>query len=256
MDKQENLTIQNSLSLLKEYKTTQDKVKKKQLQRLIVLIYMPVVKKIASSVARRTTDPVEDIIQVGSIGLIKAIDNYEVSKNDNFKCFASYYITGEIKHYLRDYSSMIKAPRAIKEIAYRIAKITEKLTEENGNPPTDKELAEALQVTEDKVQEYKNVERRVTVISSDITSDESDNSSPLIEQVQDEKQEFKRKIFEDKLLLDTALKELSDTDQELIELYFYEELTNQEIALRLNISQKQVAIKLQLALEQMMNVLK
>jgi len=255
MDNQQNLTFENSLDLLKEYKTASNKAQKKQLQRLIVLLYTPVVKKLAYSIARRTTDPVEDIIQVGSIGLLKAIDNFDTTKNDNFKYFATCYITGEIKHYIRDCSSMIKAPRAMKEIAYKITKITEKLTEENGHPPSDMELAEALQITETKVQEYKNVERRVTVISSDTPCDESENSAAVIDLVKDEKQDLKNKIFEDKLLLDTALKELNDQEYDIIQMYFYEELNNQEISLRLNISQKQVAIKLQLAIEQMMKVL-
>jgi len=256
MNNTQNLTYENALTMLKEYKTTQDDTRKKQLQRLIVLIYMPTVKKIAYSIARRSTDPVEDIIQVGSIGLIKAIDSYDANKNDNFKYYATPYITGEIKHYLRDYSSMVKAPRAIKEISYRISKITEQLTSENGTPPTDRELAEALQITENKVQEYKNIERRVTVTSSDAPCDESDNSTSLIEQVKDEKQEFKQEIFEDKLLLDSVIKELDNIEQDLVQLYFYEELNSQEISLRLNISQKQVSLKLQLALEKMIKALK
>lgn len=72
----------------------------------------------------------EDIIQVGSLGLIKAIRLYNPEISRNFKSYATYLITGEIRHYLRDKASMIKAPRAIQELAYRVHKMTLELIEE------------------------------------------------------------------------------------------------------------------------------
>ena len=81
---------------------------------------IPAVKKIARSLARRNTDPIEDIIQVGSMGLIKAIESFDQNIGKNFRTYATHMITGEIRHYLRDKVAMIKAPREIQELAFLI----------------------------------------------------------------------------------------------------------------------------------------
>ena len=153
------MTEENSLPLeevndwLDEYRTTTDEKTKKRLKELVVLACMPIVKKVARSLARRSTDPVEDITQVGSLGLIKAIDLYNPEISRNFKSYATYLITGEIRHYLRDKSTIIRAPREIKELSYRVHKITIELTEKLGATPSDKELAQALQMSERKIEE-------------------------------------------------------------------------------------------------------
>ena len=114
---------------LEEYQKIDSQKQKDQLQNLIAITCMPLVKKVARTLARRSTDPVEDIIQVGSLGLIKAIRLYNPEISRNFKSYATYLITGEIRHYLRDKASMIKAPRAIQELAYRVHKMTLELIE-------------------------------------------------------------------------------------------------------------------------------
>ena len=114
---------------LVDYKNTKDQKKKKELQNLIVVATMPLVKKIACSLARRSTDPVDDLIQVGSVGLIKAIEFFDPTISTKFKTYASYLITGEIRHYLRDKSSIIKAPREIQELAFRINTVIKQLIE-------------------------------------------------------------------------------------------------------------------------------
>ena len=83
---------------LRIYKSTEDEKQKKHLQNVIALAAMPLVKKIARGLARRNTDPVEDIIQVGNVGLVKAIQLYNPKVSENFKTYATYLITGEIRH--------------------------------------------------------------------------------------------------------------------------------------------------------------
>ena len=112
---------------LEEYRKLKTSPKKTQMQNLIAIACMPLVKKIAHTLARRSTDPIEDIIQVGSVGLLKAIRLYDAGVSKNFKSYAMYMITGEIRHYLRDKASMIKAPRAIQELAYRVHKLSAEL---------------------------------------------------------------------------------------------------------------------------------
>ena len=143
-----------------EYKETQNEATKHHLRELIVLTYMPLVKKVARSLARRSTDPIEDITQVGALGLIKAVELFKPEISSNFRTYATYLITGEIRHYLRDKSTIIRAPREIKELSYRVHKITLELTEKLGTTPSDKELAQALQMSEKKIEEVYYIVRR------------------------------------------------------------------------------------------------
>ena len=109
------LSIDEINAWLDEYKATTDEKTKRKLKELVVLACMPLVKKVARSLARRSTDPVEDITQVASLGLIKAVDLYNPEISRNFKSYATYLITGEIRHYLRDKTTIIPAPREIKD---------------------------------------------------------------------------------------------------------------------------------------------
>ena len=104
--------------LLVAYKNCIDKKKKRMLHISIVEESMPFVKKIANSIASQSCISNEDLLQVGSIGLIKAIEFYDPDKNTKFKTYASYFIKGEIKHYLRDKASLIKAPRELQELVF------------------------------------------------------------------------------------------------------------------------------------------
>ena len=155
MQEENTLSIEEISSWLEEYHNSEDEKTKKKLKELVVLACMPIVKKVARSLARRSTDPVEDITQVGSLGLIKAVDLYNPEISKNFKSYATYLITGEIRHYLRDKTTIIRAPREIKELSFRVHKLTMELTEKLGKIPTDKDIAEALQMPQEKVEEYR-----------------------------------------------------------------------------------------------------
>ena len=137
---------------------------------------------------RRSTDPVEDITQVGSMGLIKAIDLFNPSISSNFKTYATYLITGEIRHYLRDKSTIIRAPREIKELSYRVHKLTLELTEKFGTQPTDEQIAQALSMPTKKIEEVIELERRTTTVSIDqIIGSEENGQTPLMDKIADEK---------------------------------------------------------------------
>ena len=123
-----NDTYQKISEWLEIYHTTTDKLKKARLKTYIVGNMIPVVKKLARTIARRATDPIEDLIQAGSIGLLKAIEYYSKEKNDNFRVYAGYFIIGEMKHYLRDKLDTIHVPRHIQELSIRIHNFTSNLT--------------------------------------------------------------------------------------------------------------------------------
>ena len=172
---------------LKEYKQAKTEKQKYDLQNIIVLAAMPLVKKIARGLARRNTDPVEDIIQVGCVGLVKAIQLYNPQVSENFKTYATYLITGEIRHYLRDKVSMIKAPREIYELAYRVNKLMQKMKDAEGKEPSEVILAEELGTSVGKIKEVIDVERRKQTISLDqIITTGTDESLSLFDKIADD----------------------------------------------------------------------
>ena len=237
------------------YKNSGDTKLKKQLQNLIVVAAMPFVKRIACGLARRSTDPVDDLIQVGSVGLIKSIDLYNPEIGTKFKTYATYLITGEIRHYLRDKASMIKAPREIQELAYRINCVIRQLTEE-GREPTSEQVAEFMSLPVNKVNNIIEVDRRKSTISLDqtFTLDDDDTMSLADKIPSGDYQEF-LDAYEEKIMLSKAISQLNPKMKEVIELSYYQDLNQREISEQLNISQMQVSRRLRQALDDMYKII-
>lgn len=237
------------------YKKTDDKKVKKQLQNLIVVASMPFVRKIACGLARRSTDPVDDLIQVGALGLIKAIDFYNPEVGTKFKTYATYLITGEIRHYLRDKASMIKAPREIQELAYRINCVIKRLTVD-GFEPTSEQIAEEMSLSVTKVNDIIEVDRRKSTISLDQSvSYEDEDNVPLADKIPSgDYQEFLN-AYEEKIMLSNAIVQLKPKLREVVELNYYEDLNQRQIAEKLNISQMQVSRRLKQALNDMYKII-
>ena len=241
---------------LRIYKSSEEEKEKKHLQNVIALAAMPLVKKIARGLARRNTDPVEDIIQVGSVGLVKAIQLYNPQVSENFKTYATYLITGEIRHYLRDKVSMIKAPREIYELAYRVNKVMQKLKDEQGNEPSESIIAEELGTSVGKVKEVIDVERRKQTISLDqVISTNNDESLSLFDKIADDNHYNLESFQEDKILLNDAIKKLDVKLQEVIVLNYFEDMSQTQIAQKLGISQMQVSRRLKKALQTLLQIL-
>ena len=240
---------------LTTYKASDDKKVRKELQNLIVVAAMPFVKKVAGSLARRSTDPVDDLIQVGSLGLIKAIDLYRPEVGTKFKTYATYLITGEIRHYLRDKASMIKAPREIQELAFRINSLMKQLTKE-GLDPTPEAIAQVLSLPVKKVNDVIEVDRRKSTISLDqtFTFDDEDTTSLADKIPAGDYQEF-LSTYEEKIMLSRAISQLKPKMREVIELSYYKDLNQREISEKLNISQMQVSRRLKQALSDMYEII-
>lgn len=235
-----------------QYKQTDDPELKYKLKNMIVIAALPLVKKIAHGLARRSSDPVEDIIQVGSVGLIKAIQLFDPAVSRNFKTYATYLITGEIKHYLRDKASMIKAPRAIQELAIRVYQLTAEMTEALGNSPSESQLAEKLNISVDKVQEVIDVDRRKNAISLDqIINESSDNGQSLNDKIADDNYKLSQELQENRILLKRALNKLDDEDRDIIEMSYFRDMSQREIAEMLDLSQMQISRKIKKALHEL-----
>jgi RNA polymerase sigma-B factor len=241
-------TAQKLHKLLADYKKTQDK----KIRDKIVNENFNLVKKIAHGLARRSTDPVDDLIQIGSIGLIKAIDYFKPEAGAKFTTYATHLITGEIRHYLRDKTSMIRAPRELQELSFRINRIVQKLKTEFGRDPTDLEIAQVLQdVKKAKIQEAYEVDRRRTLVSLDQTlspnSGATENDTYLVDTLMDIKEHKRSNTREDFFMVQEMLKKLKEPLAEIIEMIYFNDIPQAEVAQTLGISQMQVSRRLKKA---------
>jgi RNA polymerase sigma-B factor len=224
----------------------------------LVESYLPLVKKIARGLARRSTDPVEDLIQVGSIGLLEAINRYETGHNTEFKTYAVHFITGHIRHYLRDRQNLLRGPRVLQELSYRLSQVSNRLTQALGRDPSNQELADALEVTPEQVDQVKMYDRRVTVLWLDQESGdaEDDEQRSLLDTLSDNRVGTdSREELDDRLVLAEALAHLPDAQRRLLELRYFHDLTQAELSRRLGISQMEVCRRLKKAEKQLRQAL-
>jgi len=239
------------LSLVNQYIACEDEHKKQILKQKIAAECLPVVKRLARSLARRNTDPIEDLIQVGCVGLLKAIDHYSKKHKANFKTYANYFITGEIRHYLRDKVAMVRAPRELQELAFRINQIIEQLTKELKRIPTDIEVSERLALPVSKVSEIAQVERRKTHVSLDNNLIFFNNESIISEfLIDDSYQDNLTKDEENVMLLD-AIEMLEPNLKNVIKMSFFQDMNQKQIAEEMGVSQMQVSRRIKKALGQL-----
>ncbi|MEB3245826.1 MAG: sigma-70 family RNA polymerase sigma factor [Vampirovibrionales bacterium] len=224
--------------------------KRNKLRHQVVQLCLPYVKRLAKSLARRADDPVEDLIQVGTIGLLKALDKFNPLAGTRFKTYATYFINGEIRHYLRDQMGMIKPPRQIYELYYRMNQIIERLTRHYGRTPTDLEIASELECPVTEVLEAKAMDGRKQIISLDqFQIGQQGEESVYIERLVDDRQGETSLNHENRLMLDKALDSLKPELRVVIQQTFFEDKTQTEIADALGISQMQVSRRLKKALQ-------
>ncbi|MFC9492473.1 RNA polymerase sigma factor SigF [Streptomyces hydrogenans] len=190
---------------------------------------------------RHRADEMEDIVQVGMIGLIKAIDRFELSREVEFTTFAVPYIVGEIKRFFRDTSWAVHVPRRLQEARVELAKATEELSTRLGRTPTVKELAELMSLTEEEVTEARLASNGYNSSSLDaaLSGDDEDGDASLTDFIGSEDPAME--LVEDFHSLAPLIADLDDRDRHIIHLRFVEELTQAEIGERLGCSQMHVS---------------
>jgi len=184
----------------------------------------------------RGTEP-EDLFQIGSIGLLKAIDKFDLSYDVKFSTYAVPMISGEIKRFLRD-DGMIKVSRSLKEIAYRAYLAGEKLREETGQEPTIEEIAEKIEVEKETL--VLAMEASSEVESLQKTIYQGDGNEILLMDKIVEEEEREEKIL-NTLLLKQLLGELGERERELLFLRYFGNKTQGEVGKMMGISQVQVS---------------
>ena len=189
----------------------------------------------------RGSGDMEDVIQVGTIGLIKAIDRFDLTREVEFTSFAIPYILGEIKRFFRDTTWAVHVPRRLQELRVDLAKSKETLGTELGRTPTVKELAAHLELTEDEIIEGLVAANGYVAGSIDTPSgdDESDSAPKYADTMGDDDPALE--LFEDLHTLGPLLHQLDERERTIIEMRFGQELTQAEIGRELNLSQMHIS---------------
>jgi len=179
----------------------------------------------------------DDIFQVGCIGLIKAIDNFDVSHGVQFSTYAVPMIIGEIRRYLRDNNS-IRVSRSLRDLAYKALQMKETLINKNSKEPTIDEIAKEMEVPkEDIIFALESIQDPVSLFEP-VYNDGSD-ALFIMDQVKDDKNTDLTWL--ENLSLSEGLKRLNDREKHIINLRFYEGKTQMEVADEIGISQAQVS---------------
>ena len=231
---------------LDEYHSSDNQSRRAKLKDRIVLYMIPVVKRIARAIARRAYDPIEDLVQAGSIGLLKAIDRYSKDINDNFRVYAGYLIIGEMRHYLRDKLNTIRVPRHIHELLVRINNFTETLTTEEVMNLTSEEVASALQVSSTTIDFAMMVDRRCSTISLEEVF-KSNNTLSYEELITEDNYEEQVEYKEAKIMFDEVINVLQSEEKVIVDMFYMQDMSRKEIADALQISQMAVTRRLKKA---------
>ncbi len=215
----------------------------------LVTMHLP----LAAFLARRFRDrgePLDDLTQVATIGLLKAVDRFEPDRGVEFSTFATPTMVGEIKRHFRDKGWAIRVPRRLQELRLSLSRATAELSQSTGRSPTVAELAAHLGITEDEVLEGMESAQAYSTLSLDAaTSDGSDTGSTLAETLGDHDPQLGE--VETRETLNPLLATLPVREQRILHMRFYENMTQAQIAERIGVSQMHVSRLLAKSLAQL-----
>lgn len=198
---------------------------------------------------RNRGEPVDDLIQVGTIGLIKAIDRFDIERGLEFTTYATPTILGEIKRHFRDKGWSVRVPRRLQELSAKVNQATDELTQILQRSPKIEEIAEHLDVTVDEVLEAMESGEAYSSIPLETDNAFDDDAPSVIDRYGEEDKQLS--TSDDRIVLTEVLEDFTPKEQEVIRLRFIDGLTQIEIAKRLGISQVQVSRLLRRTLKRM-----
>jgi RNA polymerase sporulation-specific sigma factor len=224
------LTNEEMVELFKKYQN-KDKFAKEDLINGNLKLVLSVIKGYSNR-----TDNMDDLFQVGCVGLIKAIDNFDLSHEVKFSTYAVPMILGEVKRYLRD-NTGLRVTRSLKDTAYKGLKIKEELTNKLNREPTTYEIAKELNLTEYEVTQAFEAMRDVISMSEPIYN-ESGDTIYLSEQIKDNKEKLELDTL---IMLKEAMKSLKEKERFIIYKRYFEGITQMELSESIGISQAQIS---------------
>ncbi|HMC06837.1 MAG TPA: SigB/SigF/SigG family RNA polymerase sigma factor [Solirubrobacterales bacterium] len=219
--------------LLRRYSATRDPALREEL----VHRFLPLARSLALRY-RGASEQLEDLIQVASLGLVKALDGFDPERGTSFVAYAAPTILGELRRHFRDRVWELRLPRALQERTMAVQEAATKLSDELGRSPTTAQIAQRLQISEDDVSEALQADHARRTLSLDIPRLRDDGeSTPMVEMVGDAEPGYE--AVETQLAADNAL--LDDRERLVLQLRFEENLTQYEIGDRIGVSQMQVS---------------
>jgi len=179
----------------------------------------------------------DDLFQVGCVGLIKAIDNFDTSLDIQLSTYAVPMIIGEIRRYLRD-NNMVRVSRSVRDLAYKVLQVKEKISREKGREPTIEEIAKELEVEKEEIVLSLDAIQDPVSLQEPVYNDGAD-SLYIMDQVKDKKNTDEN--WAENITMNEALKKLNDKERMIIDKRFFLGRTQMEVAEEIGISQAQVS---------------
>lgn len=206
-----------------------------------IIKYQPLVKNIAFKFIN-SGEPLEDLEQLGYIGLINALNLYDQDRGAKFETYATWLISGEIRHHIRDKHQTIRIPHWITELNRKIDEFIVKYNKKTKQIPSLKKIAENLNLTEEGVKEVLKARDVVRVVSIDQDHRNYDcDDYPVLEKIRNNHYKSFKLPIEDLISLEAALNKLKNLQRKVIEYIFTKDLTQTKIAGQLGLSQRQVS---------------
>jgi RNA polymerase sigma-B factor len=214
----------------------------------LVHLHLPLVEHCARRFRNRG-EPFEDLVQVGTIGLLKSIDRFDLERAVEFSTYATPTIIGEIKRYFRDKGWAIRVPRRLQELRMQIGSVSAELTQKLGRSPTPRELAELIGCSVEEILEGIESSNAYSTLSLDATDNDEDGSASMLDAigVDDENLEHVEIRESIKPLLDR----LDAREKRILLLRFFRNMTQSQIAEEIGVSQMHVSRLLTRTLEQL-----
>jgi RNA polymerase sigma-B factor len=218
-----------------------------QAREQLIEQYMSLVRSLARRYSYRG-EPLDDLVQIGAIGLIKAIDRFDLDRGVELTTYATPNIIGEIKRHFRDKGWSVRVPRGLQELNVQLSRLMEQLTVQLSRSPTIPELAKAAGVEEELVLEALESGRAYTSLSLSVGGGggDDDDLDPL-ESLGTEEHQYE--VSEDRALLAPGFKLLDERERKILQLRFFEGLTQSQIAQQVGISQMHVSRLIRRSLE-------
>jgi RNA polymerase sigma-B factor len=237
------MTSQSDRALLRRYHEQGDLRAREQL----IEQYMSLVRSLARRYSYRG-EQLDDLVQIGAIGLIKAIDRFDLSRGVELTTYATPNIIGEIKRHFRDRGWAVRVPRGLQELNVQLSKLIEQLTVELGRSPTIPELAKAAGVEEEEVLEALESGRAYSSLSlSQGAGQEDGEELDPLETLGEVEHQYE--VSEDRAVLAPGFRVLDERERRILHLRFFEGLTQSQIAQQVGISQMHVSRLIRRALE-------
>jgi RNA polymerase sigma-B factor len=220
----------------------------RQAREALVQRFLPLARQLARRY-QRGSEPLDDLIQVASLGLLKAIDRFEPDRPTAFSSFAVPTILGELKRHFRDRGWSVRVPRDLQEQAVRVERVAEELTRTLGRAPSPAELAEHMGITTEQVLEAREAAGAYRAVSLDRPRDEDDEGEGMTDSMGIEDPGFG--LAEDAATVERLMGVLDDREREVLRLRFVEDLTQSEIGARVGVSQMHVSRLIRQAVERL-----